>query len=191
MAGRIILRGAVGYDPLHQGDLDGLCGLYAIINAVCIVSAPVRQLNGRDVRWLMKSGGTYHNQEQALPKVMIKGMSAKKQRKLASHLLDALCQRTGVKLVARSRPSASGGPRRLQLFRTIEDSLAEGAAVLVCLQNTHNHFTVVVGCSETRLYVADSDGLHWFLKSSFGLCEGRKTFRNCVYFSDVFEISHP
>lgn len=188
MAGRIILQGAIGYKPIQQGDLDGLCGVYAIINAACIVSAPTRPLTRLDVGWLMKSAVQHLDHKQVLANTFVRGMSAKRQRKLARFLLKGLCDRTGVDLRVRSQHSNPDDPRQTLIFEAIKNSLQQGAAVMIRLQNTHNHFTVVVGCSTSRLYVADSDGLHWLSRQSFGACEDRKTYRNCVYLADIFKI---
>ena len=188
MTNRIILSGAIGYTPVRQGDLDSLCGLYSIINAACVVSAPIRPLSRQDVGWLVKAAVQHQDHRQKFSSTFIKGMSAKRQRKLARVLVEALLQRTGVELLVRSRHLNTGSSHRVQTFEAIENSLQRGAAVMIRLRNTHNHFTVVVGCSRTRLYVADSDGLHWLSRRSFGPCDDRKTYRNCVHFADMFEI---
>jgi hypothetical protein len=189
MAERIILKGAVGYEPLCQGALDGLCGVYATINAICIVLKPQRALRSKEVKWLMKSATRHLDQEQALRKAFNGGMTAKRQQRLARHLLAAVSVRIGIKLSARMLSYVQQGATQGELLQAIESSLRKGAAVVIRLQNHHNHFTVVVGCSATRLYLADSDGLHWLSKKHFGLCDDEDLYRNCVYLSEVFEIS--
>lgn len=47
--------------PFRQGDLDGLCGLYSAVNAICLVPAPQRPLSRNQARVLFRSGITHLN----------------------------------------------------------------------------------------------------------------------------------
>jgi len=189
MAGRIILPGAVGYHTLQQGDLDDLCGLYAAINAICIVTAPVRPLSDRDVRRLMRAGVRDLDRRYVFRRAFSKGMKVKVQRKLTKHLVQQASALTGIKLSARKLrvdPTTSG---QVQLIQAIEDSLNQGAAVVMGLQNMHDHFTVVVGASTARLYLADSDGLYWLPKRHLGPCGGADCYRHAVCLKEIQKIA--
>lgn len=188
MAGRIILPGAVGYHPLQQGDLDDLCGLYAALNAICIVMAPVRPLSDRDVRRLMRAGVRYLDRRYVFRRAFSKGMKVKLQRKLTKHLVQEAGVLTGIPLSARKLrvdPTTSG---QVRLIQAIEDSLSQGAAVVMGLQNMHDHFTVVVAVSPTRLYLADSDGLHWLPKRHLGPCGAEPPYRHAVCLKEVLAV---
>jgi len=186
-----MLPGVVGYEPLQQGDLDDLCGLYATINAICIVMAPNRALSDRDVRKLTRAGVRYLDNQQMFRKAFNKGMTGKLHRKLAKHMVQEAQSVTGAPLSMRRLSLVRAEADQGQLIQSIEEALQQGAAVMMGLHNTHDHFTVVVGSSTTRLYLADSDGLHWLPKRHVGPCGGTRPYRHGVCLKEMLAIGIP
>lgn len=186
-----MLPGALGYHPLQQGDLDDLCGLYATMNAICIVMAPHRALSDRAVRRLTRAGVRYLDQQQMFRKAFNKGMTVKLHRKLADHLVQEARRLTGTELAMRRLNPHLTDLDHGQLIQSIEDSLIQGAAVMMGLHNMHDHFTVVVGSSASRLYLADSDGLYWLPKRHLGPFGGTRPYRHGVCLNEMLAISMP
>ena len=186
-----MLDGALGYRPWQQGNLDGLCGVYAAINAIGVVVAPLRPLRRCDARYLMKSGIRYLHRREALKKAAVEGMGVERQHKITRHLTSKGSARAGVQIEARTFTDEDAGNRRDLLFQAIEDSLERGAAVIVSLENKHDHYTVIVGYTATRFYLSDSDGLRWLSKACFGPCEGRVHYTNCVNLTEMLEVGVP
>lgn len=175
-----MLPGALAHQPLQQGDLDDLCGLYATINAICIVMAPHRPLSDREIRKLTRAGVRYLKQRQMFAKTYRNGMTAKRQRKLVRALITRITSTTGAGISVERLFQSQGKPTQEVLLDTIEDHLQRGRVVIAGLQNVHDHFTVIVGASATRLYLADSDGLHWLPKGHVGPPGGKRSFRHAI-----------
>lgn len=180
MADRIKLRGAHGYRPLQQGDLDRLCGLYAAINAIGVVLAPVRPLRASEIEDLMERGVHHLSGKQKLVDTLINGMARKRQLSLTRTLVKQVSAITGHDLVVEPLTGPQNTATRVALLQVIENSLLEGDAVIVCIENTHDHYTVVIGSSLARLTLADSDGLHWLPISHVGPCMGSVAYRHCI-----------
>lgn len=188
MAVRIKLKGAQGYCPIQQGGLDSLCGLYAAINAICVVLVPVRPLRASEIDDLMRRGIHHLYREQKLKDALVNGMARKRQLSLTRVLLKRAYVITGHHLVAEPFFGPHHKTSRVELLQVIESSLRGGAAVIVCLGNTYEHYTVIVGCSLARLSLADSDGLHWLPKAHVGSCRDSKTYRHCIRSQGAFKI---
>lgn len=70
----VMLAGAVACQPFGQGDLVGLCGLYASLNAIRVVLQPVSPLGSRQVRRLMSRGAALLQEKGLLFGAVVEGM---------------------------------------------------------------------------------------------------------------------
>jgi hypothetical protein len=74
-------------------------------------------------------------------------------------------------------------------LQLIASQLEAGSPVIACLENTFWHYTVISGVSASRVYLFDSDGLHWIERRSFGICDTGTQLRHCVSLASLIEVS--
>ena len=74
------------------------------------------------------------------------------------------------------------------VLQLLAGRIAMGSAVIACLEKTYWHYTVVSGVSASRVYLFDSDGLHWIEHRSFGICGPASQARRCVSLASLIEV---
>lgn len=180
-----LLPGAQLCAPFRQGDLDGLCGLYAAINALQVVLAPHARMTGAQGRRLLAAGLVFLGRETQLQATCVFGMTAETLLRLIRHL---------AALAAKGRPYAIevtlGEPARWSrqdILRTIDTALERAAAVILLLGHTYEHYSVVVGASDTRYLLFDSYKWHWITRDSLGT--HRSSRRHRLAPSDIIIVT--
>ncbi len=153
--------------PYRQGDLDSLCGLYATVNALRVALAPTRALKRREAQELFVAGLAYLNRGATLHEFSAAGMSPATLHRLAKHLSVRASQVTGTK-VSVARPPRRPWKRAV-LLRTIDDALGHGAPVIVGLEQSYDHYTVITGATAARYRLFDSGRLQWIARDSLGV----------------------
>jgi hypothetical protein len=141
--------------PYRQGDMDGLCGLYAVINAVRLVAAPHRRLDDDACDELFaKLVGVLARHDQ-LRQAVSSGLARDDVARLlegAQRWLDRTCDLQ----MTVNRPAK--GSRRLagkaSLGRLTEHLDQLGVAIV----DADGHWTVARGTEGLRLVVLDSSG---------------------------------
>ncbi len=149
--------------PRQQGDIDGLCGFYAIIIALRLAYQPFGGLSvqhekliwrsivrAADRKWRFASlflGGTHANQFLAVARCAAKTAYRLTGRKV---LLKPLMRRD-VEACAKS------------LDAVIDTLKSKGhTSILAGIDSKElNHWTVITGVSRSTLRVLDSDGFHY------------------------------
>jgi hypothetical protein len=153
--------------PLVQGELDGLCGLYSIINSLTwglyslqVTGNRPRQqsspLGERETEQLFLSLITRLTRKHGTRSV-VDGISSLQLARLLRHSGAWLSTHRGLKLtVVRPfylRPRAT----MRQVCRVLSNHLADaGTATIIGLEWPSRHWTVVIGVTPTRLYLLDS-----------------------------------
>lgn len=161
-----------GEEALGQGELDGLCGLYAGINGLRLLFMPERRLKRREVKQLFETGVTFLHGEGMLPSAAVDGFDSGLWHQLLAHLLAEAAAITGWQ-VQMAQPFATARRSSLaKVLAAVEMAIAAGQPVLVELSNTYHHFTVIDGYSPRRLSLFDSGALHWLNRKS---CTTAKT----------------
>lgn len=150
--------------PFKQGDLDALCGVYSIVNAVralCpeVGRAAATELFDHLMRSLRKvganaatavGGGIYH-QEVA---------------RLARHATAYVGKHHGVALALEPMPKPKLTGRDLTGFwHTLSQTLTPERVAILALDGRHDHWTVAVAATRTRLLLFDSVGMRWLRRS--------------------------
>jgi hypothetical protein len=155
--------------PLVQGELDGLCGLYSIINSLIsgLYSLQIaghrpkhrsRPLGEREIEALFLLLITRLNRKHGISPVLV-GIHALELARLLRHSTAWLSakrdlQLTFVRPFYRRRRVTIG-----QVCQTLSNHLAGvGTAAIIGLEWPWRHWTVVTGVTATRLPLLDSSG---------------------------------
>lgn len=144
--------------PYQQGELDALCGVYAVVNLVRLVAAPYRRLT-RSACWelfgeLMAELG----ERGRLPAAVTEGCGTGQVVRLVARARRWLRDRYGLELrverpfVGKDRRQQAGDLLLPMLARHLEEP---ARAVLLGLVE---HWTVVRAVSDRRLRLFDSAG---------------------------------
>lgn len=189
MSNRTMLPGVALCSPFAQGDLDNLCGLYATVNALCVTSAPIRPLSTAEAKQVLYAGVAHLQRRGWLSDALIHGMSLRRQRAVTQHMAKAAARVTDSDFAV--KPLVPGATKitadaALQLLAA---RITAGSAIITCLENTFCHYTVISGVSTSRVYLFDSDGLHWIERRSFGICDTGTQLRHCVSLASLIEVS--
>lgn len=146
--------------PYRQGELDALCGVYSIINAIRVLCPELRRAAAADlfdhlIRSMQKAGvnaaiavggGILREELTGLARLAVRYMARRHNVAIT------------VNPLARPRPSR----RDLAgLWCDLQVCLKPSCVAVIELDGRHEHWTVAVGATAQRLVLFDSDGLHW------------------------------
>jgi hypothetical protein len=139
--------------PLRQGSLDGLCGLYALINAsrLALPSLAMRvctRLFREALHWLLD--------RQSYPETLCDGLNVNTLLRLHRAVFQP-----GLPL-SMHRPFLRNLPKdNREFWRRMEDeSLRQGQSLIICFENRYrSHWTVVRKVAAERVILFDSSGL--------------------------------
>lgn len=158
-------------EPLQQGAADGLCGLYAAINAVRLVSAPIQPLTHSQSMQLASDGFEYLKQKRKLETAITYGMGCSLQRKLLKHIVKK----------ASKLSKLSFRYERIEVTQEnwqykVKSKVQSGHAVNLVLEGAYNHFTVITEVTDIRFELFDSYGFKWVRRDTCCLrnCDKKK-----------------
>jgi hypothetical protein len=158
-------------EPDAQGQLDGLCGIYATINGIRIALYPSVQLKPSQRRRLFITGVEALQRSKLLGWAVHDGMTPATFRKVSRAIADHASDIVGVDvplLPAIDRQHARSAPATLRAMRR---QLKAGSPLLITLWGPYDHITVVTGFSKTRLTLFDSYGMRWVGVRSIAVSE--------------------
>lgn len=157
-------------EPYRQGEFDGLCALYATLNALRLALAPHVPLTRAECKHLFLAGCRYLDRKGALGRTVTDGMGRKRRDALTAFLLGK-AEPHGIALRIERAPSEPWTSIE-QAFAWITDSLAAGKPVLVSFLGGYAHSTVVTGITPASLLLFDSNGQQFLQRSSCALQHG-------------------
>ncbi len=166
-SGTCSLPGANLIDPVTQGDLDGLCGLYCLINAIRIVMAPHQELKREEVRAMFTAGVHFLARQGTLPETVNSCIGERDWPKLARHLV-ATAQKIVDRPILIERTTLSKYAACHETIRDIERMITAGKAPCVFFRGKARHYTVISGYTPLSLRLFDSFGYHRVLRGSCG-----------------------
>jgi hypothetical protein len=155
--------------PHQKGAMDGLCGVYSIINAMKIVRADF--LNESKV--LFESIIDHLTEKRNLNEIIKNGMTIG----ILYNIINDLIPRG----IPRSRPFLNRDATLSEVWGEIQTHLEEPAtgigAVILALQGKHDHWTVVRKVVNDTLILEDSNGLFKLSRDKITLGPPQKTNR--------------
>jgi hypothetical protein len=157
---RLELEGYESIDPFLQGEFDGLCGLYSVINALRLASYGSIELRRLRAGELFAGGLRFIAKRSKLSHVIANGMSVSLWRDLARHLCK-VASTDSYQFSLQRAPSILniGGCR--DKVDWISNTLQEGSPVILLLKGKYQHFTVASAVTSKRLMLCDSSGMQW------------------------------
>ena len=147
--------------PFRQGDLDGLCGAYAVVNAVRLAALPHRELRRAACAALFAELVDELAEAGRLRDRVTRGMGAGKVARLLRRARDWLDVEFGLVLEV-ERPFRGGeDPDPGTCLALLAGHLDRaGTSAIV---GTEDHWTVVCAVRSGRLLLADSHDRRYFL----------------------------
>ena len=170
-------------EALKQGDLDKLCGVYAIINAIRL-GASSEILNKKIQRELMRSALQYLCKREMLQETLRYGMSSRNFSKLADKLLERSNRIVDATLKITRFP---GDGELSENF--IQNELSRNAPICARLKGPFDHYTVISGMTPKRYLLTDSNGLSWINRSSLRSRNSSAPTRLRIQLKSLFSIS--
>lgn len=177
--------------PWQQGQLDGLCGLYAAINALTHVAAPLTSVDRRWATRLFKLGLGYIADHVPLTVAVRDGIDPEPWAALVSHLTEYVAARLDTPFTV-SLPFA-GNPKvaRDEWLDTARQTLDAGDALLFLLAGQHRHYTMAARLTPRLLVLHDSAGLQHLQLSSTGMAASKRRHRIQAEWTIVVSMSQP
>jgi len=161
--------------------LDGLCGLYAIINALRLLLANVRPLTPSVSEDLFTHGVRMLEENGRLASSLYSGVRVLMCQRLALELAAEAGRMTGYEVLAWRPFQRCRELPRTELMEFLETMIDQGSPVLVHLGGDYGHHTVVSGYTRTRLNLFDSVGHKWIRRGSCDVESDSSTARHQIY----------
>lgn len=146
------LEGLRQLAPYMQGELDSLCGLYSIINAIRLVLQPIAPVSSAKSSQLFEAGIEFLRQHDCLDPALVNGINIRRWKLLAALLAE---QASTAKYSIAVETTKRRMPARA-IMRCIDDSIANGSPVLLHLGRRYQHYTVIAGMTPHSIMLFDS-----------------------------------
>lgn len=163
---RIVHPGFSLIQPLGQGDYDGLCGLYAILNAIRLAAAPTQILSHKYAQRLFVSGVRYLSDRDALERAVCWAIKRQHLQGLVRHLRREAWAIAKLRVHHEHLLEDGDEIDAEQVFAALDHYLSQRKVVLAFLRGAYRHYTVVAGSTRSSLILFDSYGYRWLRKAS-------------------------
>jgi hypothetical protein len=153
--GQSSARGSNRRGPFTQGDLDGLCGVYAVVNALRFLC---REMDHDTCRHLFRALVQSLEDEARAPFSMVSnGLHTRTLRALVRRAIAYARSHLRIFLIMRRLPKQARGPRFDDLWATLADALDGQQVAILGLGGTHSHWTVAIRVTSRTIRLFDSD----------------------------------
>ena len=160
--------------PYEQGDLDGLCGVYTIINAIHVLNLDLTRPKARRLfAFLLRSLRPY---DRSPTPIAAKGITHEPFLGLIRCAGHFTHDNLGGQLVVWRHPKAEGQRWTIgRLWRLLEDRLGLGAIAVIGLGGRYQHWTLAVKVTPRTIRLIDSDGLKLLRRAECGASDRTTT----------------
>jgi hypothetical protein len=139
-------------EPYSQGELDSLCGLYSIINAIRLVLQPLAPVSAAKSHKLFEVGIEFLRKNGSLDPALINGINIRRWKLLAALLAEhASTAKYSIAVETTKRRMSAQA-----IMRCIDESIANGSPVLLHLGRRHQHYTIIAGVTQHSIRLFDS-----------------------------------
>lgn len=180
--------------PFHQGQLDCLCGLYAIINATRLGMRKVCPFSDKAARALMAHLIDELDERGELARAMIEGLTIPELGQLLKVASGWLQSNFSIKAIY-SKPFHCRTALTIRcVSSTIDNHLAvDGSSTLLMIRRPTKHWTVVADVSNLGLVLCDSEqdkgDMVQYSEARTGSARKRKTANIEIIPSSLFLLS--
>ncbi len=168
-----------------QGNLDGLCGVYAVVNAIRNL-APTR-LNSEEERELFRQLIVKLGEERRLEDALCNGMTVQPLGRLIDSASEFLQTNRGHRL---SRQLAfRQAPEGLKLFwETTSAHLDDNGpgSVILGLGGMYDHWTCIGTMSESSITLIDSDGIRRLNRKNCAISEAKGSRHHVLWSTQTY-----
>ena len=162
-------------EPYCQGDLDGLCGLYAIINALCALCPEIdEELATTLFRHLARH--MEGRLKEPMP-VIAYGIGATSLRLLLKRALRFTSKNLGVEIETTEFAMARRNLDLRKLWRHLSSELGSGQVAILMLRGASHHWTVACSATETTLRLIDSNDRKVLVRSRCTISDTHSRFQ--------------
>ena len=171
--------------PYQQGQLDGLCGVYSIVNAVRVLCPELSKDNFECL---------FDHLMQSLPRLgadasttVAGGIGQRVFTALLKEAIAELAAECDVSMTCRRLPKKFRHSAKLGgLFRKLENTLSPTCVAVLGMDGTHNHWTVAVNATQSRIKLFDSSKMSVLRRSDCTI--GKAVNRTGISMSHVFLV---
>lgn len=152
--------------PFRQGQLDGLCGAYRVINAMRLLVGPRRLTAAAGNILLSEMLGHISDKGYPAHEAIYSGLSGLRLLQAVQFARDRVFDQYGV-TIRKSCPWYGKPPPEADAFFRQQDRALHsgGPGQHVAILATAEHYTVLTGLAGSRLKLADSAGWdHWSMR---------------------------
>ena len=143
----------------QQGDLDGLCGVYAIVNAVAHL-CPALAVTDCERLFEVLMGAVRADDERRRP-TATRGVERRQLLRLMRTAFEHVECRHGIALVVRVVPKATARAWSLDtLWHFLSARLGDACVATLGLGGRYDHWTLATAMTARQIRLRDSDGLH-------------------------------
>ena len=141
-------------EPYSQGDLDYLCAIYAIINAVRALCPEITESTSTSLfKRLVRSLGT-HSKDVLLP--FVSGTDASLCRRLLDEAISYVEKRLGVRLIATGQAKALRSSTIALAWQRLSQVLDDRTVLILPLGGCCNHWTLIYDVKPKKIRLIDS-----------------------------------
>ncbi len=170
--------------PCRQGNLDSLCGLYAVLNATrrCFEKSDYKgKINGQSLFNIFVESLA---KQRLFSSVALDGSSSKTMQRLFK-LTRSLLEKRKLGLVVEQPFRSNKTTLKECLIKCNSHSLEKDQAVIILLEGQYCHWTVFDRITDTRLLLFDSNGLSYLPLKNVALLQSKV---KSVHYLDATEI---
>lgn len=158
--------------PFSQGDLDGLCGIYSVVNAIRLLCPEIRkeqsgELFGALIARLRKEGRPPNE-------FVSRGIEATELWRLVRTAQRFMKGEYSIRIVAKPLELHRHRRRYEEMWLALKAVLNDNGVVILGLSGLHGHWTVAYRASDKAMHFFDSDNLKLLFRSRCSL-DDRKT----------------
>ena len=169
-------------EPSQQGELDSLCGLYAIMNAMRLAILPHGELTDEQEELILKRLVRTADRKWRFTSWYLEGMGARRFLTLVRVAIDILYQITGYKLSYKPIPLKVLASADSLRSAVLEASGSGQDVIIAGIEGQDlSHWTVITGASDTTLRVFDSSGGRYFMLRNCQLDHPQRPKTRCRY----------
>lgn len=164
-----LMEARLALKPLRQGQVDGFCGVYAVLNAVRLLAYPDRQLHPAESRRIFRKAVHILSRHRLLKMAATLGLDPKPWQTMLDNLMPEIESIAGFPIRQRQVFEAKAGLKASTAIAAIRNCIDQGCPIVLILDGVYDHWTVIAGYSHHRLHLFDSDGYRWINPASVGL----------------------